>query len=264
MRLSRVSAGLVVILLALNITLAGHAASSFAAPPFQQQWNTGEAFTPNFWGPLGNARVGQQEPYKEAQGGTRLVQYFDKGRMELTNGSVTYGLVASEMIKGQIQTGDGTFLAQPSPAISLAGDSDNTGPTYAMMSANRSPLMAETASTEGNQPTLSLSASGTVGTYSGRFFSDPYAVISHPDLLTHHNVPKAFCDFRAVVGLSSIGYAITEPFWSSVKIGGQQKEVLIQVYERRVLTYTPTNADPYKVEFGNIGQHYYQWRYPGM
>jgi purple acid phosphatase-like protein len=28
-----------------------------------------------------------------------------------------------------------------------------------------------------------------------------------------------------------------------------------------VLTYTPTNPDPFKVEFGNIGQHYFTWRY---
>jgi hypothetical protein len=36
--------------------------------------------------------------------------------------------------------------------------------------------------------------------------------MSHPDATTHHNISKAFCDFRARVGLSSIGYAIAEPF----------------------------------------------------
>jgi hypothetical protein len=37
--------------------------------------------------------------------------------------------------------------------------------------------------------------------------------------------------------------------------------VLVQVFERRVLTYTPSNPDGWKVEAGNVGQHYYTWRY---
>ena len=94
---------LVVGLLALVVAtvlphMTGDAASSFADPKFQQQWEQGEAITPNFWGPLMTAREGQKEPYKEAEGGQRLVQYFDKGRMELTNSTVTNGLLATEMI----------------------------------------------------------------------------------------------------------------------------------------------------------------------
>jgi hypothetical protein len=88
------------------------AATGFADPRFQQQWQQGEALTPNFWGPLSIAKEGQQEPYKEAQGGSRLVQYFDKGRMELTNGAVTNGLLATEIVKGQVQIGDATFQAK--------------------------------------------------------------------------------------------------------------------------------------------------------
>jgi hypothetical protein len=35
----------------------------------------------------------------------------------------------------------------------------------------------------------------------------------------------------------------------------------VQVFERRVLTYTPSNPDGWKVEAGNVGLQYYQWRY---
>src|SRR5262245_47123770 len=82
------------------VWFGAHAATSFANPAFQTQWQQGEAITPNLWGPLANAKDGQQEPYKEAPGGTRLVQYFDKGRMELTGGAVTNGLLATELIHG--------------------------------------------------------------------------------------------------------------------------------------------------------------------
>jgi hypothetical protein len=37
--------------------------------------------------------------------------------------------------------------------------------------------------------------------------------------------------------------------------------VLLQCFERRCLTYTPDNPEGWKVEAGNVGQHYYQWRY---
>lgn len=57
------------------------------------------------------------------------------------------------------------------------------------------------------------------------------------------------------------GYPITEPYWASVKVAGEYRWVLIQVFERRVLTYTPGNPEGFAVEAGNVGQHYYRWRY---
>ena len=42
---------------------------------------------------------------------------------------------------------------------------------------------------------------------------------------------------------------------------GIERNVLIQCLERRCLTYTPGNPDGWKVEFGNVGQHDYFWRY---
>jgi uncharacterized protein YkwD len=36
---------------------------------------------------------------------------------------------------------------------------------------------------------------------------------------------------------------------------------LFQVFERRVLTYNPANSPGFRVEMGNVGQHYYRWRY---
>src|SRR5947209_1229390 len=83
------------------------------------------------------------------------------------------------------------------------------------------------------------------------------------DDVTQHNVLGVFADYRNRAGLLVIGYAISEPFRANVKVGGQQRTVLVQVFERRVLTYTGSNPDAFKVEMGNIGQHYYQWRYGG-
>ncbi len=244
------------------------AATGFANPAFQTQWTAGEAITPNFWGPLQLARDGQNEPYVEGKladgtSGMRLVQYFDKGRMELTNpatGTVTSGLLATELISGKLQAGDNTFQQLQPAAIPIAGDPDNIGPTYASIGANAATLQAAATSTPGVAVSRSLGPTGTLGTYTGAYASDPQANIATFDATTTHNVPAAFLNFRNKVNLLNIGFAIAEPFWSTVKVGGTQKDVLVQAFERRVLTYTPTNPDPFKVEFGNIGQHYYSWR----
>ncbi len=246
------------------------AATGFASPAFQAQWQAGEAVTPNFWGPLSLARDGQQEPYVEGKladgtSGQRLVQYFDKARMELTNpatGTVTNGLLATELISGKLQAGDNTFQTLQPAGVPVAGDPDNIGPTYASISANATTLLANTPTAAGSPTTRLLGATGTLGTYSGAYASDPQGTVAAYDADTQHNVPAAFSAYRTKVGLLSIGFAISEPFWSNVKVAGTQKDVLVQAFQRRVLTYTPTNNDPFKVEFGNIGQHYFTWRHP--
>ena len=58
-----------------------------------------------------------------------------------------------------------------------------------------------------------------------------------------------------------LGYPITEPYWTNVKIRGASKWVLVQAFQRRVLTYVADNPPGWQVEMGNVGRHYYDWRY---
>ncbi|MDQ3549372.1 MAG: hypothetical protein M3439_11215 [Chloroflexota bacterium] len=57
------------------------------------------------------------------------------------------------------------------------------------------------------------------------------------------------------------GYPITEAYWSRVKLKGIVQDILIQCFERRCLTYAPGNMAGWQVEMGNVGLHYYDWRY---
>ena len=248
----------------LLVSLVGmttiQAASSYADPQFKTQWEQGEAITPNFWGPaIASATNTTMEPYKDTTGGKRTVQYFDKGRMELTNGKVTNGLLATEIITGQIQMGDNTFQAQAPPAIAIAGDPTNTVPTYATLATKAVSLLATVQSKVGSNVTATISKTGDVTV--GAPPVAPETTISVFDDTTKHNVPKVFADYRNKAGLLTIGLAKSEPFLANVKVGGTPKDVMIQVFERRVLTYTASNPDAFMVEMGNIGQHYYQWRY---
>jgi hypothetical protein len=251
--------GVATILMAAVFAMPVGAASAYADFRFQMQWQQGEAVTPNFWGPLSTARDGQQEPYKEAQGGTRLVQYFDKGRMEITNGIVTNGLLASEILRGQLQLGDATFQPKPLPSIPLAGDLDSPGPTWAQLAARVQALCGSAV----RQPTgyvqtlITVSGEITV-TNAGPTEPAMYTAYDEP---TQHNVPRAFAEYRNKAGLLTIGYALCEPVNVEVRVAGVQRRLHFQVFERRVLTYNAANPDAFKVEMGNIGQHYYRWRY---
>ena len=256
-------------LLLVGLPVGSQAASAFADPAFERQWGAGEMVTPNFWGPLSTAKAGQQEPYREAGGGMRLVQYFDKGRMELTNGVVTNGLLTSEIIRGQVQTGDGAFENRSPPTTPIAGDADNAGPTYADISLFAKQLLQPATSTLNAAVSLTITvppmppngfAPPTVTTGAGDD-SDAALRIAGFDMQTQHNIPAAFANYRNTAGLGTIGLAISEPFRANVKVGGQMKPVAIQLFERRVLTYTASNPEAFRVEMGNVGQHYYQWRY---
>lgn len=235
------------------------AAAQFATPAFAGQWAAGEAVTVNFWGPLATASDPKTEYYKDAQAGNRLVQYFDKGRMEWTDppSIVTNGLLPVEMIRGRIQFGDNLFVSKPSPQIPIAGDQNGGGPTYATIGGRASGILAPAANQTGATVTTVIDSVGNIsqGTASG-------VPLAGYDAATQHNVASVFVAYRNNVGVSTVGLAISEPFRASFVVNGQPKDVLVQIFERRVLTYNAANTPSLQVEMGNVGRHYFQWRYP--
>jgi len=259
------------------------AATFFGSPKFEQQYGMGEAITPNFWGPLATAHEPQVEAYAEGAAGAicrpmmlcpryiavgrRVVQYFDKARMEqnMSGSPVTNGLLAVELISGRMQTGDARYDQRQPATITAVGDSDNAFPTYAdfaQWQQQQQRQQRQTTPQSRTDPVVTLAQpDGSFSTYLGAM-RDPLTVIGAADMGEMHSIPLAFSQFRDKAGLPTIGVAITEPVWVRVNVGGMPRTVLVQAFERRILTYTPDNPDPYKVEFGNIGAHYYQWRYP--
>jgi hypothetical protein len=94
---------------------------------------------------------------------------------------------------------------------------------------------------------------------------------------THHNIPDVFRTFLNQTGIiysggrysngqlfdwvGAFGYPIGDAYWMRTNIAGVAQWSLVQPFERRILTYTPSNTAGYQVEMGNVGQHYYRWRY---
>ncbi len=240
---------------------------------------TGAAQRTWVWGPSAFATV--TEPYDNAPNGERAVRYYDKSRMEITTPYgdqstrwyVTNGLLAKELITGEMQVGDNHFIDKGPANIPVAGDPDDTsGPTYAALKnvLNAAPVAPGTLITQTIDRSGHIGSGGAGGVKAGQFVSE-----------TNHTVADVFWAYLNSTGtiwngsanvngtlfdptFFATGYPITEAYWAKVKVGGTVKDVLVQCFERRCLTYTPSNPAGWKVEMGNVGRHYYLWRYGTM
>jgi hypothetical protein len=56
------------------------------------------------------------------------------------------------------------------------------------------------------------------------------------------------------------GRPITEPYWVTAVMDGEEKDVLLQCFERVCLAYVPDNPEGQRVEAGNVEQHFDTWR----
>ncbi len=279
------------VLLALIVSLvpvlpATASTPLFANPAFQATWArtdlpvaVGQVDRTWMWGSLPDTQA-LQEPYAEAPGGQRTVQYFDKSRMEDNSWrdaqspwNVTNGLLAEELITGRLQLGDNQFEQHDPAQVNVAGDLDDpNGPTYATFNT----LLSYEAIPSGWKITQTVDRAGTVGFDNSLAGYDVTAQdVGAP---TNHTVASVFWDFMNSSGPISVndqlvsgklfanpfyatGYPLTEAYWTTVLLQGVQTRVLVQVFQRRVLTYTPSNPTGWQVEAGNVGLQYYQWRY---
>jgi len=206
------------------------------------------------WGPLPFAVA--NESYAESPTGERLVQYFDKARMEINDPAavrssqwfVTSGLLVTEMVTGKIQTGNSRFDTRPPAAIPVAGDPTSPdAPTYAAFGGHTSPDSDGT----GTPVSRLIGKDGTLSSYSPQGDTAPFKV-AYYDAATQHNVPAVFADWmnqsgtvleggqfvqdRPVDPLFVLGHPITDAYWANVLVNGTPTTILVQLFERRALT----------------------------
>jgi hypothetical protein len=261
-------------------------AAGFADVAFQRVWQRNDQPVAArrterswMWGPGGYASL--PEPYDRSANGARTVQYFDKGRMEMNTAEsdrsaqslVTSGLLVRELIEGRIQVGANIFADAAPAQVVIAGDADDpAAPTYASLHGL---IGAPERKLTGEEARSTLTRDGSVGVYSGPSRPEMVLVAYVPE--TGHNIPAVFADYLSAQGLVYengtyrqgrlidqslvLGFPISEPYWVRVKVGGAPRDVLMQAFERRILTYSPDNVPRWQVEMGNVGRHYYQWRY---
>lgn len=258
-----------------------------------------------YWGP--EPFITLDENYTEGVGGTRRVQYWDKGRMEISHPNddplspwyVSSGLLPLEMIAGRIQMGDTRFERRAAAEIPIAGDPDAQSnpdaPTYAdflgvttvaldsrlqpILASPLGPVAGDSAAPPrfGDLVAEAVLPDGTVDRRPELASAYPGTRLIYYDGVLSHNIPQVFWDFLQQVGIVQIngenrqdmlidwlymvGHPASEPYWVTTNVDGVPQDLLVQVYERRILTYNPQNPPGWQVEMGNVGQHYYAWRY---
>lgn len=281
---------LVLVLLANAATAITATAQLETSDPFHSRWNytdepvaTGQVNRTWMWGPeaFSTALV---EEYHDASGGERAVQYFDKARMEINNPDadpsnlwyVTNGLLVMELISGRMQIGDDLFVEHQPAEITVAGDGDSMStPTYAGLAG----LLDEPARAVGEVIASGVARDGAISSMPD--MSVHAVTAAYHVAATDHSIASPFWEFMNSTGLVSdggmmyqgrlfpdpfyaTGYPVTEAHWTKTIVGGTERDVLVQAFERRVLTYTPDNPEGWQVEAGNVGRHYHAWRYAGM
>ena len=270
----------------------------FADPLFEQVWartdapvGAGRATRSWYWGPEPGKSL--DEPYAGSKTGTRLVQYFDKARMEVNdpNGDrtspwfVTTGLLVSEMVAGREQVGDTTYKVMPSAEIALGGDglgTDPDAPTYTSFrpyASLKGPDDNRVPNRMGQPVTATINRAGTIGDNPAMGFYPGTIIAAYSEELGH-NIPQAMWDFLNLKGpvqengvLNSdqtianwvfvMGYPITEAYWARIQINGIFYDAMLQMYQRRSLAYVPSMPEGWRVQMGNVGAHYYRWLYGG-
>ena len=242
-----------------------------------------EAISPPIWEPYAESPVHEGAPMRE-------VQYFDKARMEITRPGagdsdsawyVTNGLLVVELISGNVQVGDAKFEYLGPAAIPVAGDFDDaSAPTYSTFSPMyESNLLAAPPRDIGSVVDERVGRHGI--TTQVAELADYAVSVAVLDEVTNHAIVTPFWEFMNSAGpvyeqgelidaplfetpLFGTGRPVTEAYWVRVRVGGTPRDVLLQCFERRCLTYTPGNPEGFVVETGNVGLHYFNWRYAAM
>ncbi|HET9016557.1 MAG TPA: hypothetical protein VFN57_13240 [Thermomicrobiaceae bacterium] len=261
---------LVITLIGVCLLPVQHATNPpFANPAFQTTWTDQSAplAQVDLWGsePL----IWRIEPYANAADGRRVVQYFDGGRMELAQAPggnqtiVTQGLLAQEITTGQIQVGDALTMPQAPPAIPIDdGSADPRVPTYVSLTA----LVGKRAASRVGAGTLVVPWIDSRGVPTSAPAPVALAATDYVQS-TGHNLPDvttAFFDsdpFGTANWIAAMGYPISEPYWAFYRRNGVALPSLIQVFQRRILVYSPSLPSDQRFTVTDIGRDYYAWRY---
>jgi hypothetical protein len=269
--------------------------NAFADPSFARVWARSDDARVNYgrgwyWGPA--PWFDYAEFYRQGVNGLRGVQYFDKSRMEINDPFgdpaspwfVTNGLLVKELVGGRVQLSadpydvdwrepaDVPVAGNPRGANPLAPSYGDFAPITTLDNGYGDPRRT------GERVSATLGRGGVLG--SRAELARPETELVVYNIQTNHNIPRVFWNFMGQQGpvledgqvrtaalmdwLFVLGLPISDPYWVQARIGERDADVLVQLFERRVLTYVPDNPAGYQVEMGNVGQHYFQWRYPHL
>ncbi len=244
------------------------APDGFADPAIRTAWQQGGAV----WG--AGPFYTSYEPANGTPSGNHLVQYFVGGRLEVNDpgadrraaGFVSGGRLVAELVAGQIRTGSdpGDYEARPPTPQPVVGETGaGAAPAYPAFAA----LTAATPPGDRTGAAIDrrLNADGTLA----QLGAPPAAVLlGRYEPRSRHNLAAVFWQFVQDGGagpsgnwVATLGLPLAEPLWVRARVGGAGHDLLVQLFERRVLTYDPAGGG---VALTPVGRHYWAWRYADL
>ena len=260
-------------------------------PTFQRTWERtdkpvadGAVTRTWMWGPEADHRGALGEPTPKRPAAQRQVQYFDKSRMEINAPRrdptrlwyVTNGLLVVELMTGQHADRRRRLRAartrrrstSPATPTTRWPDLRHLRPQLLRRPAAggrrddhpaRRPRPATSATTRAWPAAASRQRRRSVR-------DRPQVAVAVLDV---HELGRAGLGGRRVVTAAAVRRTRStppatrspRPTGPTSRSAGPSRDVLMQCFERRCLTYTPGNPAGWQVEAGNVGQHYYRWRY---
>ena len=250
------------------------------------------------WGPQAfGGPVLEQYANAATRTNGRMVQYWDKGRMERESDGkggflFTVGKLGWELLTGKVDLGGGQTADLAPADIPLVGPlriEDNN--TIGASSTDLPPIKLAPTYADAN-----IEAAQRTQDYSGapitwilrpggkiEQFAPPTATyLANYNAETGHHVADVFASWYSQTFYTSYnddptdtlsndlrdklegldpGNPLTDPFWVEVTVDGVDRLILVQIFERWTMTYNPANPSGWQVELGNVGLHYYEWRY---
>ena len=229
------------------------------------------------WGPAAISDVIEESESRD--GSSSSAQFFEKGRMALPSedirGARSEGLqtipIVLDMVRGVPSRFSEAELELSPLTMPVAGDADSPGaPRYAGIQR----LMDLDPFDESEPLVMAIDADGNL---TAREDLTIHGVVAGPiDSGTGHRIASVFNDFLSSTGLVwegeeliaeplfteplvMTGRPIMEAYWVSIYIAGERHDVLLQCFEWRCMTFTPSNPKNWQVEFTNTGAHYFGW-----
>lgn len=215
-----------------------------------------------------------------APAGVHGAIYYEKARMQFpakaSNGDLpelpANGRLVAEMLSGSVQLAVRQFTQHLASEINVVGDAgDPDGITYDALSDLRTSAPFD----EGMTLDTMLLPDGALETVPE--LAEHGVTAGVLDSATNHRVASVFWEFLSSSGtvwdgesyvdgplftepLALTGRPLTEAYWVRALVDGAYRDVLLQCFESRCMTFTPANPEGWRVEFNNAGAHYLEWR----
>jgi Melibiase len=214
---------------------------------------------------------GKSEPSNFSKSGERIVEYYDKGKLEIADPTadraspffVSSALLVKELVSGNYTIDTGEYRYKNPPFTGFAGDGTLT--YAAMRKISTIDEGEKVAPDRTGQPITS--AVDRDGNVSDKGNMMPEVVNARFVRTTGHNIANVFWDYFKYIPYDwqfLTGLPISEPYYTEVNINGRMTPALVQIFERRILTYVPSNEPSYRVQHANVGIHHYLWRFGSL